>query len=555
MITSRSGGAAPGLCLRGGEIADVRAGVLRRASVAITDGRITAVGPDDQVCAGAREVIDVAGRVVAPGYIEPHTHALLANPAEFAGAMLARGTTTAVVDALPLMMLVRPDRLADTLERLAAPPVSLRWLIRLHPQSFAPDERFTLDALRTLWRLPSAAAVGEVTRWLDVHDGDPDLLEKIRAARADGKRVEGHAPGASLERLKVLADAGFTSDHEAMTAAEATNRLAAGLYVMLRHSSIRPDLPQLARAVTPELEASHKVMLTVDGPTPAFVADRGYQDHLIEVATQNGVTPMAALRMVTLNPAEYFGMADRGEVAAGKRADLNVLRSLSDPLPALVIAGGEVVARDGLLVQPLPAFSWDGIFEPVTLPRPDPALFAASRPRAGMRLLNDVITEAVSADEAPSNALRVVLIDRRGKWITHALLSGFVDRLGGLATTISSGFDEVVIGQSPADMVRAAARLADLGGGLVIVDGGTETFAMPLDLSGAYSSRPWAEVVEANRTFNALIRDRGYRFADPMFTLLFLTFDSLPWVRLTSRGVWDVRARRVIAPAEPLAGT
>jgi len=541
------------LCLAGGHIADVRTGAIGRAAVGIAGGKIAAVGSDGEVGEHAREVIDVGGQVIVPGYIEPHGHILLANPVEFAGALLRHGTTTAVVDTLPFMLLARPDRLAGLLEDLSRLPMKFRWMIRLQPQSFADTgERFALPVLRALWRKPWAAAVGEVTRWFDVLQDDPDLLAKIRAAREDGKPVEGHAAGASYERLAALAEAGFTSCHEAVTAEEVRDRLRAGLAAMLRHSSIRPDLPGLLKAATHEDIVSGRLMLTADGPTPAFIGESGYLDHLLAVATGAGLPAMDALRMVTLNPARYYGMDDVGEIAVGKQADLNVVPSLEHPTPALVISGGQVVARDGALQTPLPAPAWREVFEPAGIRALPPAVFAAPpEPAPGIRMVNDVITEPVPAEDVPPGALQAVLVDRRGRWVTRGRLIGFADRVGGLATTITSGFDVAVLGQNPSDMAAACARMAGMGGGLVVVEGGREVFSLPLELV-AFSLRPWAEVVDANRRFNALMRERGYRFADPIFSLLFLTFDSLPWIRLTSRGVWDVRNRRVLTPPAPL---
>ncbi len=322
---------------------------------------------------------------------------------------------------------------------------------------------------------------------------------------------------------------------------------------MLRHSPIRPDLPQLAAVVTPDLLSSPRVMLTADGPTPVFIAKDGYMEHVLDVAIRSGIPPLAALQMVTLNPAAYYGLEDRGEVAVGKRADLNVLRELADPRPELVIAGGQVVAREGKLVEQMPAFSWAGVFEPARLPRLAPRTFAADSTSATVcRLINDVITEPIAAGPLPPDAVQAVLIDRTGQWITRLFLTGFVDRLGGLATTTTSAFDLLVVGQRPEDMALAAERVAALGGGLAVVEDAREILSLPLDLGGVFSSAPWGDVVQRNRAFNAFMHARGFRFHDPVFTLLFLTFDSLPWIRLTSRGVWDVRHRRVITPALPL---
>lgn len=544
--------ASADLALLGGTIADVRTGTLRRAAVAITGSQITTIHTGENLGADAHRILDVSGHVLVPGYIEPHGHILGVNPVEFAKAVLARGTTTTVIDALPLMMLLPLDHLEDILERLAALPMKIRWSIRLHPQSFGNEPKFALEQLRRLWRRPYSAAVGEVTRWIDVLKGDPDLLEKIQAAKADGKRVEGHAPGASYERLVDLAAAGFTSCHEAVTAEEASDRLRAGLYTMLRHSSIRPDLPELAKAVTPEHVYDSKLMLTADGPTSSFIAAHGYMDYLINVATRAGVPAMSAFRMATLNPADYYGWASVGEIAAGKRADINVLKTLEEATPEWVIANGEVVAHDGTLTSDFPSFPWeDGMLPNPVVPKVR-VTDLHGEDTVGIQFVNDVITQPVEPGDVPEDALHVAVIDRAGRWITRARLIGFAGRLGGLAATITSAFDFVVIGQNPQDMAAALTRLGERHGGVVVVEGGQEVFSFPLDLGGIYSSRPWREVAESNNRFVEFMKVRGYAFSDPILSLLFLTFDSLPWIRLTARGVWDVRNRRILAPSTSL---
>lgn len=542
------------LALTGGSVADVRTGSIAQAAVGIASGRIAAVGPDDEIAGEARRTLDVSGRVLVPGYIEPHTHVALAAPWEFAAAVLPRGTTTAVVDALPLITLGRPGRIPGALEALAAMPLRVRWLIRLHPQAFGKTDRFALPYLRSLWHLESAAGVGEVTRWMDVLLGDGDLRQKMAAAASDGKRIEGHAAGASFERLVALREAGFTSCHEAITAAEVDDRLRAGLRVMLRHSSIRPDLPRLLDAVAGRPEREAEVMLTLDGPTPLFIAEHGYLDHLMWIALDHGIGPMAVLRMVTKTPAEYFGFRDIGLLAPGMRADINVLASPGEPTPLTVIAGGRVVAEHGRLCAPVTPIPLRGLFDQSALPRlPGSVLVSeGTRRLPGVRLVNDVITEIGPSGDADDDALDVALLDRNGRWITRSWITGFARGVGGLATSFTSGFDVAVLGRDPADMEVALRLLADDGAGIVMVEDEEVVFRLPFDL-GAWSSRPWDEVVAANRRFAALLTARGYRFRDPVYSLLFLTFDSLPWIRLTSSGIWDVRHRRIIAPAEPLA--
>ncbi|MDR7539259.1 MAG: adenine deaminase C-terminal domain-containing protein, partial [Armatimonadota bacterium] len=191
---------------------------------------------------------------------------------------------------------------------------------------------------------------------------------------------------------------------------------------------------------------------------------------------------------------------------------------------------------------------WADTLGPLRLPRVSRDVFAPDASLPACRLVNDVITEPTEMASA-DGWLQTALVDRKGRWVTRCRLEGFAARLGGLATTVNTALDLLVVGQEPADMAAAAGRLADLGGGIVVVEEGREVFAFPLELGGIFSCRPWAAVVEANRRLSALLRVRGYRFTDPIYSLMFLTFDSLPWVRLTSRGVWDVRSRRVMSPS------
>src|SRR5207247_5097341 len=204
---------------------------------------------------------------------------------------------------------------------------------------------------------------------------------------------------------------------------------------------MRPELPDLLRTVTREEIGSGKVMLTADAATRALRAALGCLEHVLELAIAAGVQPIDALRMVTVNPARYYGIQDAGQIAVGYRADVNVIPDLSHMTPTVVIADGKIVAKNGALTAGLASPAWKETFEPAAMPRLPAGAFAARENAPGMRLVNDVITEPVPVSEVPPGALRVALLDRRGQWITRTRVIGLADRLGGLATTISSGFD------------------------------------------------------------------------------------------------------------------
>jgi adenine deaminase len=568
MMAVARGEAPPDLLISGGIVLNVYSGELHAATVAVAGRRIAYVGDRPLRPGPATTVVDARGRILAPGYIDPHAHPqAMFTPVELARVALLLGTTAIVGDTIFLLMGAHPHMMDEALDALSHLPVHYYWFLRLHAQAHSVEEHtfITEERLAGLLEREDVRTVGEVTRWTMVHAGNETLLGRIAMGLAAGRRVEGHAPGASADRLQVLAAAGFSADHEAINAEQALARLRAGLYVMLRHGELRSDLPALAALAAAGRAFSGRLMLTPDGPTPGFLHHHGYMDHLIHRAMREGVEPMAAYQMATINPATYYALDEEiGGIAPGRVADILVLESPAQPRPETVIAGGAVAAREGRLQIDVPSLPWERWLRPLAPGawRPDPSVFALdglASPVPGIRLENSVITTRrdVTLDGGPPGAppagvLRLTLLDPGGAWRVRTLLSGFADRVGGLASSYSSGTGIVTIGDRAEDMSAAASRVLDLGGGIVLVEGGQIVFELPLPLGGWMSPRPTAEIADALEVLARLLRERGHAHDDLAYTLLFFGFDSLPYVRLTYRGLWDVVASRVITPRESL---
>ncbi|MBI3974892.1 MAG: adenine deaminase [Armatimonadetes bacterium] len=558
------GDAPADLFLEGGRVLNIYSGEVLEANVAVARGRIAYVGMTRTMLGPQTHVLSVAGRLLVPGYIDPHGHPpAFANPVALAAAILPLGTTAVVMDTLMILLHAAPGRAEGLLAALSTLPLRFFWFLRLHAQ--APDPReadlFARERLRPLLRLESVRAVGEITRWPALYRGDPSLTDGIAEALAAGRRVEGHAPGVGAERLQALAAAGISSDHEAITPEQALDRLRAGLFVMLRHSSIRRDLPALASVATGARAFSGRLMLTPDGPNAAFIADEGYMDHLIGAAIDAGVDPIAAYQMATINPVTYYGLDEElGGIAPGRAADINVLTDLRAPRPEIVIAGGRIAAAGGRLLLDLPEPEWEAFFPRAYAPtwRPAPGMFAlpAEGTAPALHLENEVITRRIdvpiTGGRLPPGVQRLALVDATGGWITRGLISGFAERLEGLASTFSIARGVTVIGDDPAACAAAAQRVLEIGGGVVLVEDGAVLLEVPLPLAGMMSPGPLPAAADAVRRLSALLRERGYRHADPTYSLLFLSFDSLPDLRLTYRGLWDVKAQRVLIPRVPL---
>ncbi len=309
------------LVLRGGSLLNVFTGEIYPANVAIAGERIAYAGTREDMIGPRTRVLDVAGRVLVPGYIDPHVHpANLVTPSAFARHILPLGTTTVVADTLQFWQTGGARAVRAVADALARSPLKFFWMLRVHGQARVRDEarQFPLRELARTLAHPWVLAIGEVTRWPEAHRGDRELLRRLDLALAQGRRVEGHTAGASAEKLPGLAVAGLTSDHEPITAKEVLERARQGIAVMLRESSLRPDLSELLAAVKEAPALVSRLMLTADGSMPAFVRAHGFVDNLIRLAMAGGIAPVDAYRMATLNPATYYGLdAHVGSIAPG----------------------------------------------------------------------------------------------------------------------------------------------------------------------------------------------------------------------------------------------
>ncbi len=567
------------LLLEGGQVLNVYSGELLESSVAVKGGTIWHVGAAGSHSTGEKTLrLDVSHKVLVPGYVEPHCHPWnVYNPVSLGEEFCRLGTTTLVCDNLVFYMMMGVERFEVFMTSLSEMPVKFFWFIRLVPQTPLDHEEriFSSRNLSRLLRNPLTLSIGEITRWKELIKGNPKIQRMIRLGRSLGKRVDGHTAGAKYENLSIISRAGVESCHESIRAEDVLDRLRLGFHVMLRDSSLRQDLRGLLKGVRENPLSLRRVMLTTDGSSPSFHLESGMTDHLLRTVIEEGIDPVEAYRMATLNPATYFGLEDRlGGIAPGRDADILVLRDLRDPTPELVISKGRVVSEKGALLSPFPVPDWKRFLnareKEYTLRATKDFFEIPFKERVDgktvlfpvIKLINTVITRIRRVEfpvrgglidvSAMGGFCRVAALDRHGRWIANGILEGYADRLEGIASSFNTALQIIVIGQNPDAMSAAVNRVIEMGGGIAAIEHGKVVFEFPLPIGGMMSEKPLWELAEKETTLKEFLSSRGYPFHDPLYTFIFLPNDFLPEGRINRKGVVDIKKDEVLWPARKL---
>jgi len=573
LIRTAKGLEAASVWITGGTTLDVYTKSWRKADIVLAGERIAYVGEkvplvnEDTICINAKD------KYIVPGYIEPHAHPFQwYNPFTLADYALQTGTTTMISDSLFFFQLLPYDKLSSLFDEINKHPMKQFFWARLDSQTLPdPEGVFQRERIKELLDHPLVIQAGELTDWRGILDEREELLEGMRYALDLGKRIEGHHPGASYQTLALAAAHGVGACHESMKAEELLHRLQVGMYATLRHSSIRPDLPKLITEwLELDLPWSPRMMLTSDGATAPMLRN-GVMDYTIRVAIESGMPIEEAYVMATLNPATYYGMdTEIGGIAPGRLADILLLTEKNNPTPETVIANGLIIVQEGQVVAKVPNSQMsDYVSGSLTMEEmvfdqwflfPDKTQALSLDTLPVICMINAVISKL---DETTvihdweeliqiPDAMLAVLIDPKTKQLTKAILRGFAVELEALATSFHASTEFLVLGRNPQSMKAALQEIMASKGGVAIIEKGEVLFHIPLPIGGKMTDESMEIVMEKSECFTALMKERGYRFDDPIYSLLFFTATHLPFVRFTKAGIYEVKTGSLIYPATPL---
>ncbi len=543
------------LVLAGGRHLNVFSGEILEGDVAVADGTIAGI---DSYPAKAGRRIDLKGDILLPGFIDAHIHlesTLLSVP-EFARAAVPRGTTTVLTDPHEIVNVMGLAGLDYMLASSRGLPLDVYFMA----SSCVPATRFetaggrvAAAGIRKALRRPRVLGVAEMMDVPGVLAGDPEVLRKIRAGR--GRRIDGHAPLVSGKDLSAYVAAGIRSDHECTRIEEAREKLRLGMTIMMREGTTERNVAALAPLVTPE--TASRFLLVSDDKHVDDLLDHGHMDENLRRAVAAGIDPVSAVRMATINPALYMGLSDRGAVAPGYAADLAVVSDLETFRVRAVYKGGRLVAANGRpawrKIRPLlPArramrvadFSIDRLRVPVR-----PGRIRVIEIVPGQILTRSVTEDADAAADPGKDIAKIAVVERHkasGR-IGLGFVRGFGLRAGAIASTVAhDSHNLIVAGTNDRDMAACVRHLVRTGGGLCAAHDGRIAAALPLPIAGLMSDRE-AEVVAGRLTLvKAAATILGSSLPDPFMHLSFLALPVVPELRLTDRGLVDVRRNEIV---------
>jgi adenine deaminase len=568
-VLKRKAVSKPDLLITGGRILNIYTGEILPGDVVIHTPLIHYVGPPGEPSKGAREIIHADGSYVIPGFFDPHAHTdILFNPATFSNQVILSGTTSVFSDSHDLANSLGFSGFKEILRDSEKYPLKFFSGVPAASPPFPEiegNELYSTNQFRALIKHPSILGISEIPSWNRIVHGNPDLIAKIRLARRLGKRVEGHTLGASYESLSQLAYEGVTSCHEALKWEDALVRLRLGLFVMIRHGSIRSDLEALSPLFKEKRRLSlDRVMLTPDTRSATDIMADGYMDCLVREAVRHGIDPTPAIRMVTLNPARYFGLDHLlGGIAPGRIADVLLVKDLAHPTPHLVVERGRLAVREGdLKIPPAPSpargfgerpflitsvrKAWLDLPTSQTGRTRVPAIHVLNKTVTGRREVTLSIKDGMIQPDPNQDILKICLIQRDGKRVGKGLLSGFGLK-GAVATSISHEVHNLmVIGDDPEDMRLAADKVLQLGGGIVLARNGHVLSTLLLPIGGIMSALSMPDLCRDLEKVKRAFGEMGSSLEDPLLTMGFLSFTSILDLRITVSGVYSVKEERVV---------
>ena len=565
------------IVIKNGKLVNVLTHEIYETEISIANGKIASIGPVPAGAVGPNtQVIDANGMYLAPGFLDAHIHieSSMLSYTEFAKMVVKHGTTAVATDLMEVTIVSGIEGMKEVLAESKNTPVKLYYPIPAFMEENGiqtTGSTLYTSMLDELVKLPEAVGLAEVL-YPPILGCSPASAHMLELAKKHHISAEGHAPALMGEALNAYVGAGVTSDHESTNKEEALAKLRAGLHVLMREGSASTDLRPCLRAITEEHVDTRYCSMVSDDIDALHISRKGHLDNKVHIAVEEGVDPITAIQMVTINPAENFHIQDQvGSITPGKIADIVFLSSLEECRVERVIANGELVVDHRTLVKELPAPNYSNLLRgTVKLARKITgddlvlkvdAKYTTARVHVIGAQHDTLLTDALEADlpvvdgviqpDVANDVLYISCVERYGKngSIGKSFIKNFGLKSGAIAISVGHDHHNIsVVGIDPEDMACAVNRIAELQGGLVLVDQGKVLAEIPLPICGLLSDLDGEAVADKLDEMIAILRTMGCEVPSPNITLSFITLIFIPCFGITDQGLFDVREFKIIDP-------
>ncbi|WP_315067279.1 adenine deaminase [uncultured Clostridium sp.] len=548
--------------VKNGKIVNVFTGNITEGDVAIVDGYIAGIGEYE-----GEEIIDAHGKFIVPGFIDAHMHieSTMLTPNELSNVLIKHGVTTVMADPHEIANVAGTEGINFMLNSSEKLPIDVFIMLPscVPATSFeSSGARLDADDLEPFYAHPRVLGLAEVMDFQSVANLNEEMLKKLINANINGGIVDGHAAGLSKEELNVYASVGIYADHECANVQDAKDRLELGMYLMIREGTAAKDLKSLLPVITPI--NSRRCMLVTDDKLLYDLINEGSVDHNVRLAIKEGLDPITAIQMATINAAEFFGLRSLGAIAPGYQADLLILDDLHSILVNKVIKRGKCIVENGEvndaiikgsennkeLASKLPMINMKELRKSdLEIPLsselcnvieiiPNSLMTYHKIEKADIN--NGYFSTSISKDQ-----LKIAVIERHHSTgnIGLGIVKGFGIKSGAIATTVAhDSHNIVVIGTSDEEMLLAVNHIKRMNGGIAIVSGKEVVASLPLAIGGLMSENGYLKVQEELYDLNKALNRIGFeKEFNPFLTLSFLTLPVIPEIKLTDKGLFEFK--------------
>ena len=556
IIAAAAGREPADLVLKNATFVNVFSNELSTMDIAVAEGLIVGMGSYQ-----GRSEVDCTGKIVLPGFLDAHIHleSSLVSPTEFVKAVLPHGTTTVVTDPHEIANVMGTDGIEYMLQATEDLPVDVRFMLpSCVPATPLDESGAILDyrAIDSFYDHPRVQGLAEMMNFVGAINGDEQTVEKIVAAQAHHKKIDGHAPDLQGNDLNAYIAAGVYSDHECHDVKDAIAKLERGQFIMIREGTAARNLEALMPLLTGKY--ADRCMFCTDDKHPNDLLEKGHIDSIVKKAISLGADPITAVKVACHNAARYFLLNNRGGISPGYLADFVIIDNFQDfnieqvyKKGVLMVDHGEIQDFPSPEIEPYLVERAHKTFHVAALTAED---FAEKRPRGIIGMVDGEITtvDAGYSDriDVEYDVLKIAVVERHKN--THHIGIGYIQgyglKSGAVATSIShDSHNIIVVGTNETDMAAAVNRVVELNGGIVVWDGGQSVAEVPLSIAGIMSDEPLVTVNEKLETAKDAAHKLGVNPGiDPFMTLSFMALPVIPSLRITTRGVFDVTTQSYV---------